>query len=256
MSSPKIKPEEMWARQQIGCRDVDYTRWENKRQLVRQMSEITSSCYFTVDVYKKRYDFASRNFSDIFGYKPSVISAIQLQGDVLEDRIHPEDRKRMTDIQLKHSRFIYSLPQEQRNNYQNVWQFRMLNAKNNYVNVISRQQVIETDVNGKAWMIMGMMDISPDQSPLENIGYSSLNIKTGEIVTKAILCDSGTILSARETEILRMIRCGLLSKEIAERLNISIHTVNNHRKNILTKLDANNSIEAITRALQNGWIGK
>ena len=31
------------------------------------------------------------------------------------------------------------------------------------------QQVIETDRNGKAWTIMGVMDILPDQTPIERI---------------------------------------------------------------------------------------
>ena len=35
----------------------------------------------------------------------------------------------------------------------------MLNARQEYVNVISRHQVIQKDKNGKAWMIMGVMDL-------------------------------------------------------------------------------------------------
>lgn len=42
-------------------------------------------------------------------------------------------------------------------------------------------------------------------------------------------------LSARETQILALIAQGLSSKEIADRLNLSIHTINTHRKNITRK---------------------
>ncbi|MBO4231683.1 MAG: response regulator transcription factor [Bacteroidales bacterium] len=42
-------------------------------------------------------------------------------------------------------------------------------------------------------------------------------------------------LSDRETEILIEIANGLSSKEIANKLNISVHTVNTHRKNITHK---------------------
>lgn len=45
-------------------------------------------------------------------------------------------------------------------------------------------------------------------------------------------CESLTI---RETEILRQITLGLSNKEIADKLNISIHTVVSHRKNIICK---------------------
>jgi DNA-binding CsgD family transcriptional regulator len=42
-------------------------------------------------------------------------------------------------------------------------------------------------------------------------------------------------LTSRETEILKLIVQGLLNKEIADRLNISLNTVLTHRKNIIAK---------------------
>jgi len=248
MTSKKEILHEMWSRQQIGSLDIDYDFWSRRRELIYQMSRISRSCLFTVDVFKKRYDFASDSFSDIFGYNHSWIKTIQKQGDLIEDRIHPDDRDKMADIQIKHGQFIYSLSPESRNDYRNMYQFRMLNAKGEYMNVISRQEVIETDRNGKAWMVLGMMDISPDQMPTDTVKYSAFNRKTGEIVTDLILSGSEELLTNREKEILRMICQGLLSKEIACQLNISINTVNNHRKNILHKLHVDNSIEAVNLA--------
>ena len=55
-------------------------------------------------------------------------------------------------------------------------------------------------------------------------------------------------VTKREKEILILIRQGFLSKEIAYKLNLSIYTVNNHRKNILAKLNVDNAIEAINKA--------
>jgi DNA-binding CsgD family transcriptional regulator len=45
----------------------------------------------------------------------------------------------------------------------------------------------------------------------------------------------GNIFSDREFEIIRLIESGLNSEEIAEKLFISTHTVNTHRRNILEK---------------------
>lgn len=42
-------------------------------------------------------------------------------------------------------------------------------------------------------------------------------------------------LSDRETDVLVLVAKGLSSKEIADQLNISVHTVNSHRKNITHK---------------------
>lgn len=248
-----ITPKELWSRQQINSLDIDYDLWNKKRELIRSFSQMSQSCIFTVDVFKARYDFASDNFSTVLGYNPAWIRTIQKHGDVLEDRIHLDDRSQLLKYQIEHGMFIYSLPQEERNDYQQMFQYRILNAKGQYVNVISRQQVLEKDRNGKAWIIMGILDISPDQIVTEKIKRTVINSKTGEILTSTFM-PAEKQLTNREKEILLLIRQGFLSKEIANRLNISIYTVNNHRKNILAKLDVDNVMEAINTALDFGII--
>jgi DNA-binding NarL/FixJ family response regulator len=49
--------------------------------------------------------------------------------------------------------------------------------------------------------------------------------------------EESTVLTDREQNVLKEIIKGLSNKEIAERLNISIHTVMSHRKNIYQKTD-------------------
>lgn len=169
MTTNKITPEELWSRQQISSLDVDYDLWNERRASIKAFSQMSQSCIFTVDVFKERYDFASDNFANIFGYNPTWIKTIRKQGDLLEERIHPDDRAQIIEHQIEHGQFIYSLPQEERNNYQQIFQIRMLNVRQQYVNVISRHQVIQKDRNGKAWMIMGVMDLSPDQTTTERI---------------------------------------------------------------------------------------
>lgn len=247
MTTNKITPEELWARQQISPLDVDYDLWNARRASIQEFAEISRSCIFTVDVFKKRYDYASGNFARIFGYNPTWIETIRQQGDVLEDRIHPDDRAQLVEHQIEHGQFIYSLPQEERNDYQQSFQIRMLDARQRYVNVISRHQVIQKDRNGKAWIVMGVMELSPDQTPATKIKRTVINRITGEILASAAVLPEQR-LTQREKEILLLIRQGFLSKEIAYKLNLSIYTVNNHRKNILAKLNANNVIEAINIA--------
>ena len=249
----KITPEELWARQQISSFDVDYGFWNKKRETIREFARMSQSCIFTVDVFKERYDFASENFSDLFGYHPASIKTIRKQGDLLEERIHPDDRVQLTEFQIEHGQFIYSLPPECRNDYQQTFQIRILNSMQQYVNVISRHQVLQKDKNGKAWIIMGVMDISPDQTLSNKVRRTVINRKTGEIITAALMPEE-LQLTNREKEVLLLIRQGLLSKEIADRLSISIYTVNNHRKNILAKLNVDNIIEALNMARAYGII--
>jgi DNA-binding CsgD family transcriptional regulator len=44
------------------------------------------------------------------------------------------------------------------------------------------------------------------------------------------------LLTNRETEVLRLVTQGLMNKEIADKLGISLHTVISHRKNLTEKL--------------------
>jgi len=59
-------------------------------------------------------------------------------------------------------------------------------------------------------------------------------------------------LTAREIEILMLVCEGLLTKEIAIRLNISARTIEVHRKNIHFKLNVNNVAGLIKYAVQHG----
>lgn len=58
-------------------------------------------------------------------------------------------------------------------------------------------------------------------------------------------------LTKRELEILKLICDGLSSKDISEKLFISINTVETHRKRILLKLNVKNSVGVVKYAIEN-----
>jgi len=58
----------------------------------------------------------------------------------------------------------------------------------------------------------------------------------------------------REKDIILLCSEGLLYKEIANRLGITFHTVNTHKKNIFLKLGINNTMEMVRYALKTGII--
>jgi DNA-binding NarL/FixJ family response regulator len=61
-------------------------------------------------------------------------------------------------------------------------------------------------------------------------------------------------LSSREYQIMELVLEGLGNIEMADRLNISVKTVGNHRFNLLQKLNLKNSVELTRYAIQNGFI--
>ena len=253
--SNDITREEMWAKQCLSATDIDYAVWERDKSRLHRLSKISHCCTFVVDVYKCSYTYASSNFVDLLGYDSHKIETLEKQGDYLESRIHPDDRAQLVALQVTLSQFIYSLPLEQRNDYSNIYSFRILNAKQQYIRVTSRHQVLEQDHNGKAWLIIGNMDISPDQKKSEMVDCTVLNLKNGELFSPSLSFQPSTNLTNREIEVLCLIQKGLLSKEIVDRLCISIHTVNIHRQNLLRKLGVQNSIEAIRLGQEIGLLG-
>jgi len=61
-------------------------------------------------------------------------------------------------------------------------------------------------------------------------------------------------ISNRELEILMLIAKGNTTNQIAEKLFISVHTVNSHRKNMLKKLGLKSPIELVTYAMDEGLV--
>ncbi|HSZ86112.1 MAG TPA: response regulator transcription factor [Puia sp.] len=61
------------------------------------------------------------------------------------------------------------------------------------------------------------------------------------------------VLSNRENEILQLLSTGLLYKEIAEKLFISVNTVRQHIHKIYEKLHVQNRTEAISKAMKKNY---
>ncbi len=61
-------------------------------------------------------------------------------------------------------------------------------------------------------------------------------------------------ISKREKEVLHLIAYEYTAKEIAKKLYISAHTVNDHRKKLLTKMDAKNTAGLIRKGFEYGLL--
>jgi len=60
-------------------------------------------------------------------------------------------------------------------------------------------------------------------------------------------------LTAREKQVLKLIAEGFSTKMIADTLKITINTVETHRRHLLEKLKAKNSMELIKKAFSLFW---
>ena len=119
----------------------------------------------------------------------------------------------------------------------------MLNAGIN--GFISKQK---SDARELSEAIYAVMD------GLEYFGKDISSVIYDVYVAKKKTINVTSEFTEREKEIILLCGEGLICKEIADRLGISIHTVNTHKKNIFQKLGINNIMEMVKYALKNGII--
>lgn len=86
---------------------------------------------------------------------------------------------------------------------------------------------------------------------LETIQLANLNIDDIDLGT--FNCDP-VVISKRESEIIILIAEGFTNQEIADQLFLSSHTVNTHRKNIMSKLGVKNTAGIVMYAVKTNLI--
>jgi two-component system, NarL family, response regulator LiaR len=86
------------------------------------------------------------------------------------------------------------------------------------------------------------------------LGSTYLDPQIAHLVLGRITMPEGNPLTARETEVLRLIADGLSNKQVAEQLGISVATVKTHVEDILEKLSVSDRTQAAVKALRQGII--
>lgn len=134
-------------------------------------------------------------------------------------------------------------------------------------------KVLTLTQHSEKGMIQRLMDCGSDGYLLKNIDQEELVMAIRKVmdgnkyfsseVAASLLGPSTELggsdieiaaqMSARESEILKLVAEGLSSKEIGEKLFISPRTVDTHRNNLMQKLDIHNIAGLIRFAFKNGY---
>ncbi len=154
--------------------------------------------------------------------------------------IHPDDlaEKHLQELCFLH--FIKQQPKPQRADYYLASKLRMKNGLGSYVPVLHRMFYILLPSRNSLWLALCLYNPIVWKMPAQCVIVHSADGQMRELAKQ----DNAGILSAREKQVLHLIDKGLMSKDIAQMLSISIHTVSRHRQEILSKLQAKNSIDA------------
>lgn len=237
--------------------ELDYSNLEKHKPLLQSLASLSDSGISVFDIFKKEHVFYSPNYGVLLGYDWATIMK---EGQTyLDEKIHPEDFVNLMKCGVSVLKLSFQFTADQKANYKFINEYRILNSENRYVRVIEQHQILELDQFGNAWLMISIIDISPNQDESEGFKSQLFNFRTGQIIpfhtTLSLPSEKmNVVLTKRELEVLDLVKKGFLSKEISDKLSISVHTVNTHRQRFLEKLGANNSFEAVILASSLGLL--
>lgn len=188
------------------------------------------------DVTSMKISWANDNFYRVLGHDMQPGKTLD-QNSVL-DLYHPDDR----DYLRAQTSMLLSNPNK---GYTAFYRFK--NARGDYLWFYSASRVFRIDEDRDIFETITIsVDFTGPLSYTKNMKLFAQE-KLRDINAEVI-----RIITKRERHILQYFARGFKTKEIADELGISFHTVNNHRKNMLKKLQLKNLSSLVNFAVENG----
>lgn len=163
--------------------------------------------------------------------------------DELLDLIHPEDVEKKYKLELSFFNVCKSMDEQSRKGNELITTLRIKSIEGNYVQFKHRLIYFDKSEAGDMVLALCLYNLVIEYPGCEAPNGVIVNLRSGKVISQGV-DGLSEILSLREKQIMQLIKLGDRSKDIAEKLSLSIHTVNRHRQNIFNKLNVTNAIEA------------
>lgn len=208
---------------------------------------------------KQRIIYLSKNFLDVLGYTCTE-----------------EEYKRwssfywMRDLPLEQSWFFLKMSLFFRNTVQPIlkesnekkvlnwcihnFKLKPPHSERKHLSILGHG--LEFGENGDMLVLMTIIKETSGYTKNKDIWWAEYRINQSQVFhyhQDAKKFTQGSILSDREKEVLRLVEAGKETNEIAEQLNLSTHTVDNHRKNMLERTGAKD-ISSLIQICRGGRI--
>lgn len=236
--------------------ELDYSILDRHIRFLESLSIAQSSFVSIFDLAQMEHAYLSPNFTDLLGWDPEKV--LSPNTEYINQRMHPDDLLHLDGVSGQFFSLLLNGDlawREQMKFIKLIMDYRTLGRNGNYVRVVEQHKLLELDRNGNAWLSMSVIDLSPDQDLNSLCRYRLVNTQSGELYQfPSVEMMTEQKLSFREKEILQLLAKGLISKQIADKLFISVNTVNTHRQRIIEKLNVSNTTEAVQHAGRLGLI--
>ncbi|MBC3538479.1 LuxR C-terminal-related transcriptional regulator [Rufibacter sediminis] len=209
--------------------------------------------YYIFNCLEAQIEYVHENVTSVLGYRPEDFTVANVLA-----RMHPEDLPWFLNFENAVTEFFTQLPPDKILKYKVRYDYRLRKADGEYLRILQQVVTIQADGAGGVLRTLGVhTDIShlkPEGKPV--LSFIGLDGEPSyiDVNVKSIFTSEKGILSKREKEILSLLIEGNHSSQIGEKLYISQHTVNTHRKNMLAKTGAASTSELVAKAVREGWL--
>jgi DNA-binding CsgD family transcriptional regulator len=210
----------------------------------------TGQFFHIADVLQMRIVYFSKGCHEFFGVRPE-----QMDPSVYMENTHPDDFLRHSVGRSKLIKLGSELYTKKQGKIILSTNLKTLNASNIYIDLLYQLCVCYLDIPHPA---VYSLQINTDISGIFKSRYG-YHYYVGDDISQfrypdKELLKTGNIFSKREFEIIKGIAEGLDSKQIADKLFLSVHTINTHRRNILDKTNHRSTHELIIELQERGVI--
>lgn len=228
--------------------------------IIEQMANLFAAgsyFYFIVDFENLELNMLNDSVESILGIAPGIYPL-----DKMLEIVHPEDIEKMHEKESAAIDFILNkIPKEQITYYKVVYLIRLKHKDGTYKTILHQSKPLVMSQDGKVQKTLAIYtDVTYLNMPIDHKisfvsnkfpSYHSLQI--GESLNANSKSSLDT-MTEREKEIIELLSHGKNFNQMAKILNVSPHTVNTHKRNILKKTKCNNTTELVARCIREGAI--
>ena len=148
------------------------------------------------------------------------------------DFIHPDDLPIVSAATVLVNKYIAQHSSDPLTGFGLSVDYRIRHAQGHYVRVLRQNYILVREPNGSMVGSVGIFTDITHHKLTTDVRFHVSSPSFPAFVRQQQIQALPVALSAREQEVLMLVLEGLTSRRIAERLNLSLATVNTHRRNI------------------------
>lgn len=199
------------------------------------------------------FSYVSDNCREVLGHPADALQ--RLGPEAYFALVHPEDAKSVRQCFEYLRDWIKATPALHFKEYRFVFHYRVRTGGEQYAYVLDEKHAFENPY-GRCLHFTLVKNVTQTQ-PFMHVKVEIHKRSRGDY-RKVAEYQPRTVharaITAREKEVLQCMQEGMTSKQIADKLSVSVCTVRNHRSNIFEKARAENVVQLLRYAQASGWI--